>query len=165
MELSRKIMNICQETGANYNTIEDTVKKLRELNNIYIEKSRIMTEQILNSIKFLPSYKSGPGIVSGTFIGLLDQQIKEFARRKTSEANLVVVIANLGVESDSLANLVLARSKSLKNIDCNKLFREISSECAKGGGKPEFVNGVIKREYMCQFVNAIIGKIQTYESI
>jgi alanyl-tRNA synthetase len=165
MELSRKILNLCQETGANYNTIEETVKKLRQLNKIYFEKARIVTEQILDNIKSMPSYKSGPGIVSGSFIGLLDQQIREFASRKTAEPNMVVIIANLGVESDSCANLVLARSKSLQNIDCNELFREISSEWGKGGGKPEFVNGVVKREHMYQSINAIIEKIQTCQSI
>lgn len=71
------------------------------------------------------------------------------------------MIANLGVETDSMASIVLARSGSLRNIDCYRIFSEVSTEWGKGGGKPEFVTGVIKREYVDHFVNRIVEKIQT----
>jgi alanyl-tRNA synthetase len=162
MELARKMMNLCQVTGGNYNTIEKTVKRLRQTHDMYLEKARLMSEQILDNIESVSSSNSGPRTISSTFVGLLEQQIREFAIRKTSaENNLVIVIANLGVETDSMASIVLARSGSLRNIDCYKIFSEISTEWGKGGGKPEFVTGVIKREYMDHFVNRIVEKIQT----
>lgn len=162
MELARKIMNLCQVTGGNYNTIEKTVKRLRQTHDMYLEKARLMSEQILDNIEPMSSSNSGPRTISGTFVGLLEQQIREFAIRKTAaENNLVIVIANLGVETDSMASIVLARSGSLRNIDCYKIFSEVSTEWGKGGGKPEFVTGVIKREYMDHFVNRIVEKIQT----
>jgi len=162
MELARKMMNLCQVTGGNYNTIEKTVKRLRQTHDMYLEKARLMSEQILDNIESVSSSNSGPRTISSTFVGLLEQQIREFAIRKTSaENNLVIVIANLGVETDSMASIVLARSGSLRNIDCYKIFSEVSTEWGKGGGKPEFVTGVIKREYMDHFVNRIVEKIQT----
>jgi alanyl-tRNA synthetase len=162
MELARKMMNLCQVTGGNYNTIEKAVKRLRQTHDMYLEKARLMSEQILDNIESVPSSNSGPRTISSTFVGLLEQQIREFAIRKTAaENNLVIVIANLGVETDSMASIVLARSGSLRNIDCYKIFSEVSIEWGKGGGKPEFVTGVIKREYMDHFVNRIVEKIQT----
>ena len=162
MELARKMMNLCQVTGGNYNTIEKTVKRLRQTHDMYLEKARLMSEQILDNIESVSSSNSGPRTISSTFVGLLEQQIREFAIRKTAaENNLVIVIANLGVETDSMASIVLARSGSLRNIDCYKIFSEVSTEWGKGGGKPEFVTGVIKREYMDHFVNRIVEKIQT----
>jgi alanyl-tRNA synthetase len=162
MELARKMMNLCQVTGGNYNTIEKTVKRLRQTHDMYLEKARLMSEQILDNIESVPSSNSGPRTISSTFVGLLEQQIREFAIRKTAaENNLVIVIANLGAETDSMASIVLARSGSLRNIDCYRIFSEVSTEWGKGGGKPEFVTGVIKREYVDHFVNRIVEKIQT----
>ena len=165
LQLSRKLMNLCQDTGANYNTIEETVKRLTQTNNIYLEKSRILSELILNNIKPKPPHKSGPKTISGIFIGLLDQQIKEFVRRKTAEPDIVIVIANLSSESELVANVVLARSESLSNIDCSKIFSDVSSGWGKGGGKSQFVTGVIKKEYMDQFVNSVVAIIQTIQNL
>lgn len=165
IELAHKMMNLCQVTGGNYNTIEKTVKRLRQTHDIYLEKSRTMSEQILDNIESVTSCNSGHRTISGTFVGLLDQQIREFAIRETAaENNLVIVIANLGIETDSMANVVLARSESLRIVDCYKIFSEVASEWGKGGGKPEFVTAVIKREYMDLFVSTVLRKIQMMEA-
>ncbi len=165
LELSRKILNLCKNTGANYNTIEETVKKLKRTNIRYGEKSRILTDQILNNVRSIPSHHSGPRTISGTFVGLLDRQVREFVSKKTAEGNSFIVIANLESESDIMANVVLARSESLNAIDCKKIFSEVSSEGGKGGGKPEFVTGVVKRESMDEFVDGVVRKIQTLQDI
>jgi len=162
MELTHKMMDLCQVTGGNYNIILKTVKRIIQNHDMYLEKLRYMSDRILNNIDSVPSHNSGPRTISGTFVGLLDQQIREFANRKIAvEHNLVIVIANLGAEIDSVANVVLARGESLRNIDCSKIFSEVSREWGKGGGKPEFATGVIKREYMDYFINTIVEKIQT----
>lgn len=85
MELARKMMNLCQVTGGNYNKIEKTVKRLRQTHDMYLEKARLMSEQILDNIESVPGTgNSGPRTISSTFVGLLEQQIREFAIRKTA---------------------------------------------------------------------------------
>lgn len=162
VELSRKILNICQDTGANYNTVEETVKKMRQSYDIYLWKLRKLTEQILDNIEPKLTYSAGPCIISGTFVGLLDEQVREFASRKIREQNsVVVVIINQNSESDSMANVVLTRSESLYDIDCNRIFKEIASEWGRGGGKSNFVTGVIRRENVGEFIDTVVRKIAT----
>jgi alanyl-tRNA synthetase len=154
-------LKICTETGANYNTVEETVRKLKQTNILHLEKLRKLTEQVLNNIEPEPTRNAGPCILSGTFTGLLDEQVREFASRKISESNLVVVLANLNSELDSMANVVFARSDSLFNIDCNRMFKEIASECGRGGGKSNFVTGVIRRENLGEFISTIVMMVAT----
>lgn len=161
VDFSQKILNICAETGANYDTIEETVKKLRQNNRAYLEKLRKLTEQILGNIESKSTYNTGPGIINGAFLGLLDEQVREFASRKIREPNLVLVLANLNSESDSMANVVFARSESLSSIDCDKIFTETVSEWGKGGGKCDFVTGVVKRENVRELISTIVRKLAT----
>ncbi len=161
IDLSSKILKMCTETGANYNTVEETVKKLKQTNILHLKKLRKLTEEVLNNIEPEPISNTGPCIISGTFTGLLDEQVREFASRKISESNLVVVLANLNSELDSMANVVFARSESLFNIDCNIMFKEIASECGRGGGKSNFVTGVIRRENVGEFISSIVRMVAT----
>jgi alanyl-tRNA synthetase len=161
IDLSSKILKICTETGANYNTVEETVKKLKQTNILHLEKLRKLTEVILNKIEPEPTRNAGPCIISGIFTGLLDEQVREFASRKISESNLVVVLANLNSELDSMANVAFARSESLSNINCNRMFKEITSQCGRGGGKSNFVNGVIRRENVGEFISSVVRMVAT----
>ncbi|MDQ6666634.1 MAG: hypothetical protein M3Y53_00230 [Thermoproteota archaeon] len=161
IDLSSKILKMCTETGANYNTVEETVKKLKQTNILHLKKLRKLTEEVLNNIEPEPIGNTRPCIISGTFTGLLDEQVREFASRKISESNLVVVLANLNSELDSMANVVFARSESLFNIDCNIMFKEIASECGRGGGKSNFVTGVIRRENVGEFISSIVRMVAT----
>jgi alanyl-tRNA synthetase len=161
IDLSSKILKICTETGANYNTVDETVKKLNQTNILHLKKLRKLTEEVLNNIEPEPTRNTGPCIISGTFTGLLDEQVREFASRKISESNLVVVLTNLNSELDSMANVVFARSESLFNIDCNRMFKEIASECGRGGGKSNFVTGVIRRENVGEFISSIVRMVVT----
>ncbi|HET7149403.1 MAG TPA: hypothetical protein VFI73_13010 [Candidatus Nitrosopolaris sp.] len=159
IDLSSKILKICAETGANYNTVEETVKKLKQANILHLDKLRRLTDDVLNSIGPEQTCNTGPCIIRGTFTGLLDEQVRQFANRKICESSLIVVLANLNSELDSMANVVFARSESLFNIDCNRMFREIASEYGKGGGKSNFVTGVIRRENVGEFINTIIKMV------
>jgi hypothetical protein len=47
IDLSSKILSICRETGANYNTVEETVRKLNQANVLYFERLRKLTEKFL----------------------------------------------------------------------------------------------------------------------
>jgi alanyl-tRNA synthetase len=159
IDLSSKMLKICTEIGANYNTVEETVKKLKQTNILLLEKLRKMTEEVLNNIEPYPIRNSGSCIIRGTFTGLLDEQVRQFASRKISESNLVVVLANLNSELDSTANVVFARSESLFNIDCNRMFKELASECGSGGGKSNFVTGVIRKENVVDFISTIVRMV------
>jgi alanyl-tRNA synthetase len=160
LDFSLKILNICKDTGANYNTIEETIKKLRQSNILYLEKLRVLTQQVLDNIDSKHTNNAGPCIISGTFVGLLDEQVREFASRKIAESNLVVVVlANLSSDLDSMANVVFARSESLFNIDCNRMFKEIASKWGRGGGKSNFVSGIIRRENVEEFIRIIVREI------
>ncbi len=88
------------------------------------------------------------------------EQVREFASRKIAESNLVVVVlANLSSDLDSMANVVFARSESLFNIDCNRMFKEIASKWGRGGGKSNFVSGIIRRENVEEFISIIVREI------
>jgi alanyl-tRNA synthetase len=162
LDISLKILNVCKETGANYNTIEETTKKLKQINSVYLEKLKMLTEHILDNIKPRRTHNEGPWIISGTFIGLLDEQVREFASKKIAELNpIVVVLANLNSNVDSMAKVVFARNESLFKIDCNRLFKEITSKWGKGGGKSNFATGVIRKEKVDEFITTIVGNLVT----
>lgn len=156
IDFSRKILNICTLTGANYNTLDETVRKLMQSNALHFQKSKTLTQQLLDKIDSKPIHNSGPRIISGSFVGLSDVEVMEIVSRKiTVDPNLVVIIANLKSDLDSMANIVFARSESLLKIDCDKMFREIASERGKGGGKPNFVTGVLRKENIKEFMYTI----------
>lgn len=160
INFSLKILNICKETGANYNTIEETIKKLRQSNRLYHENLRMLTQHVLDNIDPRHTSNEGPRIISGTYVGLLDEQVREFASRKIAESNLIVVVlANLNSNLDSMANVVFARSESLYKIDCNRMFEEITSKWGRGGGKSNFVTGVIRKENVEEFIATIVGDL------
>jgi alanyl-tRNA synthetase len=160
LDISIKILNICKETGANYNTIEETTKKLKQINRLYLEKLKMLTQRILDNINPRRIHDEGPWIISGTFVGLLDEQVREFASKKIVELNpIVVVLANISSNRDSMANVIFARNESLFKIDCNRMFKEITSEWGRGGGKSNFVTGVIRKEKVDEFITTIVGNL------
>jgi alanyl-tRNA synthetase len=159
LDISTKILNICKETGANYNTIEETTKKLKQINRLYLQKLKVLTQHILDHVNPRRTHDEGPWIISGTFVGLLDEQVREFASKKIAETPIVVVLANFSSNGDSMANVVFARNESLFKIDCNRMFKEITSEWGRGGGKSNFVTGVIRKENVDEFITTIIGNL------
>ena len=158
--LSLKLLKICQEIEANFNTVENTVRKLKTDSEICISKLKYLTKEKLdNIIPYINEY-SKITIIHGIFSNLLDEEIRIYAGRKIAESNTVVIIANINYHSnDDIASIVFARNKSLVNIDCNKLFREVSSKDGQGGGKPHFVTGVVNKERVTDIVNNIIAKL------
>jgi alanyl-tRNA synthetase len=157
--LSLKLLKICEEIDANLNTVENTVRKLKTDCEIRLGKLKNITKEKLdNIIPYVTEY-SKITIIRGIFSDLLDEEIRIFAGRKIAESNMVVIVANINHHSDDTASIVFARNKTLVNIDCNKLFREISSKDGRGGGKPHFVTGVVNKERVTDVVNSIIAKL------
>ena len=131
--LSLKLLKICEEIEANFNTVENTVRKLKTDSEIYLGKLKNLTREKLDSIVPYITEYSKINIIHGIFFNLLDEEIRIFAGRKITESNsVVVIVANINNQKDDTASVVFARNKSLVNIDCNKLFREISSEYGRG---------------------------------
>ena len=157
--LSLKLLKICEEVEANFNTVENTVRKLKTESEICLDKLKNLTQEKLdNIIPYITDYTKTI-IISGVFSDLLDDEIRIFAGRKIAQSNIVVIVANINHHSDDTASIVFARNEALVNIDCNKLFREISSENGRGGGKPHFVTGVVNKERVTDIVNNIIARL------
>jgi alanyl-tRNA synthetase len=158
--LSLKLLKICEEIEANFNTVENTVRKLKTDSEIYLGKLKNLTREKLDSIVPYITEYSKINIIHGIFFNLLDEEIRIFAGRKIAESNsVVVIVANINNQKDDTASVVFARNKSLVNIDCNRLFREISAEYGRGGGTPHFVTGVVDKERVTAIVNNIIAEV------
>ena len=157
--LSLKLLKICEEVEANFNTVENTVRKLKTESEICLDKLKNLTQEKLDNIIPYITEHTKITIISGIFSDLLDDEIRIFAGRKIAESNIVVIVANINHHSDDTVSIVFARNEALVNIDCNKLFREISSEDGRGGGKPHFVTGVVNKERVTDIVNNIIARL------
>jgi alanyl-tRNA synthetase len=157
--LSLKLLKICEEVEANFNTVENTVRKLKTESEIYLDKLKNLTQEKLDNIIPNNTEYTKITIISGVFSDLLDDEIRIFAGRKIAQSNIVVIVANINHHSDDTASIVFARNEALVNIDCNQLFREISSENGRGGGKPHFVTGVVNKERVTDIVNNIIARL------
>jgi alanyl-tRNA synthetase len=161
--LSHKLHNICKSLGANMNTVENTVIKLNEERKINEKKLNRLTAERLNKIQ--PSKMDVNGevnLIQEILQGLDDEEIRNFAGKKTSTPHerTIVLFIHVSSEKEEKASVVFARSLSLDQIDCNKLFNQLSSLGAKGGGKPTFVVGVINRDKMHQLMNHLTAEVR-----
>ena len=147
--LSARLLNVCGELGANINTIENTARKLRLENESNIGKLRALGREKLSAIK--PATNGRITLLKGIFENLVDDHLQEFAGKKITDANTVVLIANVGSET---ASIVFARNEQME-IDCNRLFKQFAGPDGRGGGKPNFVTGVVKKEA----VNKVLDRI------
>jgi alanyl-tRNA synthetase len=161
--LSQKILKVCQSLGANMNTVENTVKKLIEERIMYEEKLKRLTLDYLDKIKPTATDESGKiYLIQEILYGLDDEEILRFAGKKTSESHerTVVILIHISSDKEKNASVVFARSPLLSQIDCNKLFRQLSSLGAKGGGKPDFAVGVVNKDKKHQLMNYLMAEIR-----
>jgi alanyl-tRNA synthetase len=161
--LSRKILDICNILGANLNTVENTVKKLNEERRKYEDKLKRITSDYLDKIE--PTSMDDGGkvyLIKKILYGLDDEEIRSFAGEKTSssDSSTIVLLIHVSDEKMENASVVFARSSHLGQIDCNKLFGQLSSSGAKGGGKPEFAVGVIGKDKTHQLMNFLIKEVR-----
>lgn len=139
VSLSTKMMKVCEELGANVNTLESTARKVKSENESNFKKLKALTKERLQA---MAPQGDRIKIYKGTFANLADEQIVEFAGEMIAEPDTVMVISNAGAQN---AFFVFARSENV-NMDCNKVFRDIAGPGGRGGGKPHFVTGVVSRE-------------------
>jgi alanyl-tRNA synthetase len=162
---SLKLLNICSEIGANINSVENTVKKLKNENEKLLRNLKTHSRKNLDKISPYAVENNRITIIQGVFTDLIDSEIRMFADRKILNDNTVVIIANAHNDdsdeaSNPTAHIFLARSDVLKDIDCNKIVKEIASIEGRGGGKPHFATGVIKKDDMTDIVKNVVTLVK-----
>jgi alanyl-tRNA synthetase len=152
--LSAKMMRVCDELGANPNTVENTARKARTEGDANFKKLKALSKEKLANVT--PVSNSKVAVVKGVFSGLADEALLEFAGDKITAQNTVVALANIG--ASEMAYFVFARNETM-DLDCNKVFREIAGADGRGGGKPHFVTGVVKKEKAQEIVGKIAERV------
>ena len=157
--LCAKIARICGEIGANSNTIENSVRKLKTQNNINRSKLKRLTREKLNAIMSVIT-KNGTVFIQGIFSDLEDEEIRKFVSKKITESkNTVIFIANQESNSDMNSNIVFARTEEMLDLDCDQLFKQICGTDGRGGGKANFILGAVKNERLPGIINEIANQL------
>lgn len=139
--LSSKLLRVCNELRANINTVENTAQRLRSENEINARKLKALSREKLSSIQ--PIRSGNLTLLKGVFENLSDDQIQEFAGEIILNPSTLVLLANM---SNDRANIVFARNEKMEAIDLNKMFKQFAGTDGRGGGKPHFVTGIVKKE-------------------
>ena len=167
MHTLQKLLNICAEIGANINSVENTVKKIKNQNEKLLKDLRNRSRKSLDSLQPSTVGKSEIALYHGSFNDLMDSEIRAFADKKIISNKAVVIIANAhnsessssssNMGTEQTATIVVAASESIKDIDCNKIVKEIAG---RGGGKPHFATGLINMNEMSKIVNSIVTLVE-----
>ena len=152
--LSSKLLRICNELRANINTVENTVQKLRFENEINARKLKMLSREKLAGIQ--PITSGSVTLLKGIFENLSDDQLQEFAGEIIINPNTLVLLANIAEEK---ANIVFARNEKMEGIDLNKIFKQFADADGRGGGKPHFVTGFIKKQAVSRVLDSIAREI------
>ena len=152
--LSSKLLRVCNELRANINTVEKTAQKLRSENEINARKLKALSQEKLAGIQ--PVTSATVTLLKGVFENLSDEQLQEFAGEIITSPNTVVVLANI---SDERANIVLACNEKMQGIDLNKIFKQFADAHGRGGGKPHFVTGFVKKQVVTTVLDSIAKEI------
>lgn len=149
VSISAKLLKVCEELGANLNTIENTTRKVKLDSDANFRKLKTLSGEKLAQIQ--PLAKGDIKIFTAAFSSLADDKVIEFAGEKIASPKTAVVISNAGLET---AFLVVARSDDL-SVDLAKIFKDIAGPDGRGGGKPHFVTGVVNKEKASEIVNSV----------
>ena len=139
---TEKINNICIQIGANYNTVEATIKKLYNEREQYHNRLKKLTNKLLVDIPVRTINDQNINLITTVLYDMDWRTIQNFAGEKILQSRTIVVLVNM-VDND-MAALIFARSDDL-NLDCAKTFEELrkNENIGSGGGKPNFINAKI----------------------
>lgn len=139
---TEKINNICIQIGANYNTVEATIKKLYNEREQYHNRLKKLTNKLLVDIPVRTINDQNINLITTVLYDMDWRTIQNFAGEKILQSRTIVVLVNR-VDND-MAALIFARSDDL-NLDCAKTFEELKKDenIGSGGGKPNFINAKI----------------------
>jgi alanyl-tRNA synthetase len=152
--LSSMLLRVCNELRANINTVENTVQKLRFENEINARKLKALSREKLAGIQ--PVTIGGVTLLKGVFENLSDDQLQEFAGEIIINPNTLVLLANI---FDERANIVFAHNEKMEGIDLNKIFKQFADVDGRGGGKPHFVTGFVKKQAVSRVLDSIAEEI------
>lgn len=152
--LTSKLLRVCNTLGANINTIENTVQKLRSEYEINVRKLKALSREKLSAIQ--PVTNGSVILLKSVFENLSDDQLQEFAGETILSPNAVVLLANI---SDERANVVFARNEKMEEINMNEMFKQFAGIAGRGGGKPHFVTGIIKKQDVSSVLDNIAREI------
>jgi alanyl-tRNA synthetase len=152
--LTTKLLRVCNELRANINTVENTAQKLRSENEINVRKLKALSREKLFSIQ--PIRSGSITLLKGIFENLSDDQIQEFAGEIIINPSTLVLLANI---SNERANIVFARSEKMEGVDLNKMFKQFASIDGRGGGKPHFVTGIVKKQAVSRVLDNISREV------
>jgi len=164
MHTLQKLLNICDEIGANINSVENTVKKIKYQNEKLLRGLRNYSRTSLGSLQPCAIRRNKITLYHGIFNDLMDSEIRAFADSKIANGKSLVIIGNVHNDesknnstSESTATIVVAANESLTDIDCNRIVKEIAG---RGGGKPHFATGLIKADEISNIVGNIITVVK-----
>jgi alanyl-tRNA synthetase len=152
--LTSKLLRVCNTLGANINTIENTAQKLRSEYEINVRKLKALSREKLSAIQ--PVTNGSVILLKAVFENLSDDQLQEFAGETILSPNAVVLLANI---SDERANIVFARNEKMEEINMNEMFKQFAGIAGRGGGKPHFVTGIIKKQDVSSVLDNIAREI------
>jgi len=152
--LTTRLLRVCNELRANINTVENTAQKLRSENEINVQKLKALSREKLFSIQ--PIRSGSITLLKGIFENLSDDQIQEFAGEIIINPSTLVLLANI---SNERANIVFARSEKMEGVDLNKMFKQFASIDGRGGGKPHFVTGIVKKQAVSRVLDNISREV------
>jgi alanyl-tRNA synthetase len=157
VKITEKIHSICNEVGANYNTVEGTIKKLHKEREQFYDQSKKLTNKILTSIQSQYFDKQNITVISKILDNMDWRMVQTFVGQKILEARTIVILVN--TDDYDLASLVFARSSDV-NLDCVEIFENLGKkqEIGKGGGKPNFINAKIKKSISNKVVKDLISE-------
>jgi alanyl-tRNA synthetase len=162
LSLSWKMLRICQSLGANTNTVEDTVNKLIEKNNINSLKLKRLTYDHLCRIQpKIISHDAKVNLIQETFCGLDIEEIRSFVGRKTSQSQerTIVLIVNMPINKSEYGSFILARTEDLDQVDCKMLLDKYLTLGIKGGGRPAFVTGIVNGERAEALISRLVEDV------
>lgn len=159
IDLAHRMVSICNEVGANINTLESTIRKLKSSELKNTEKLKKLTRDKLNELE--PVRVQNLTIYAREYNNLHNDSVVAFAADRINEPSSVVLLSNVDHSSDNSANIVIARNEAtLANLDFGKLFRELCRDIGRGGGKPNFVTGMINKNQAKNILDLFVDRIQ-----
>jgi alanyl-tRNA synthetase len=142
IKVTEKINNICIQIGANYNTVEATIKRLVTEREQYHNILKKLTNKLLLDIPNRTINSQNVNLFATILHNMDWRTIQNFAGDKILSPRTIVVLVNQ-VDND-MAALIFARSDDI-SLDCAKIFEELRNDenIGSGGGKPNFINAKI----------------------
>jgi alanyl-tRNA synthetase len=128
--------------------------ELRLENEINTRKLKALSREKLSNIQ--PIRSGSVTLLKGIFENLSDDQLQEFAGEIILNPGTLVLLANI---SNERANIVFARNEKIEGVDLNKMFKQFAGTDGRGGGKPHFVTGIVKKQAVSKVLDSISREV------